>query len=102
MVILLHREPSYSHEAFVERLRADHAPMATDLPGLERYSTAVPSDPEAASVDGISELYFESRAAMAEAFETDLGRRVQADAAEFMRIEDNETLVLDEAVHVDR
>lgn len=102
MVILLHKQDSYSHEEFAERLQDEHAPMAEGLPGLERYSTAIPSDPEAASVDGISELYFESGKAMAEAFETEAGQRVQADAAEFMRVDENETLVLDETVHVER
>jgi uncharacterized protein (TIGR02118 family) len=102
MVIFLNRAESYSHEEFVERLREDHAPMAEDMPGLLEYSTAIPDDPEAASVDGISELYFEDRASMAAAFDSEVGEAVQADAAEFMRVADNETLVVDEQVHVER
>jgi uncharacterized protein (TIGR02118 family) len=102
MVILLNRDESLTHEEFVERLREHHVPIGERLPGLVRYATSVPSDPERAAYDGISELYFEDAAAMGEAFESEAGEDLQADAAEFMRVEDNETLVVDEAVHVER
>ncbi|PSP81067.1 EthD family reductase [Halobacteriales archaeon QS_1_68_20] len=102
MVILLVRDEESSHEEFVERLRAEHVPIAEDLPGLVEYRTSVPSDPERAEYDGISELYFEDPAAMGEAFDSEVGERVQADAAEFMQVERNETLVVDEEVHVER
>lgn len=102
MVILLNKRPEDSHEEFVRYLREEHVPLAEELPGLEYYSTAVPSDPERAAYDGIAELYFEDGAAMSEAFDSEVGERVQADAGEFMAVEQNETLVLEEEVHFER
>ncbi len=102
IVILLVADEELSHEEFVWRLREEHVPIAEDLPGLVEYRTSVPSDPERAAYDGISELYFEDPAAMGEAFDSEAGERVQADAAEFMQVQQNETLVVDETVHVER
>jgi len=98
MVILLTADPAMDQEAFVERLREEHAPLAEDLPNLQRYVTSVPDDPSEAAYDGVSELWFDSAAEMAAAFDSEAGAAVQADAAEF--VADRETLVVDEAVHV--
>lgn len=97
MVILMTADPEMDQDAFVERLRAEHAPMAEDLPNLRRYVTSVLDDPEEAAYDGVSELWFDSAADMAAAFDSEVGEAVQADAAEF--VADQETLVVDEAVH---
>lgn len=101
MIILLVRDDSLSHEAFAERLREEHVPIAEDLPGLVEYRTSLPRDPERSAYDGVSELYFEDGAAMGEAFDSEVGQEVQADAAEFMDVEANETLVVDEETHVE-
>jgi len=99
MVILLTAPEETPHEEFVRRLRADHAPMAAELPGLERYVTSVPDDPAESAYDAVSELWFDSTADMAAAFDSEAGAAVQADADEF--VADRETLVVDESVHVD-
>lgn len=100
MVNLLDRKEGLSHEEFVERWRGSHAEMAADLPGLQRYVTSVPRDPERAAYDGIVELWFEDSAAMSDAFESEVGRAVQADAAEFADVEAGPTMVVEEQVHV--
>ncbi|MDH5020928.1 EthD family reductase [Halobacterium rubrum] len=98
MVQLLVKRDDYSHEAFVERWRGEHADMARDLPGLQKYVTAVPNDPERSSHDGVVELYFEDMDALAAAFDSELGEAVQADAAEFADMDAGETLYVEEQV----
>lgn len=98
MVQLLVKRDDYTHEEFVERWRGEHADMAEDLPGLQRYVTAVPNDPERSSHDGVVELYFEDMDALADAFDSELGQAVQADAAEFADMDAGETLYVEEQV----
>jgi uncharacterized protein (TIGR02118 family) len=98
MVQLLVKRDDYTHEEFVERWRGEHAEMAKDLPNLQKYTTAVPNDPERSSHDGVVELYFENMGALAEAFESEIGQAVQADAAEFADMEAGETLYVEEQV----
>jgi len=98
MVQLLVKRDDYTHEEFVERWRGEHAEMARDLPGLQRYVTAVPNDPERSSHDGVVELYFEDMDALADAFDSEVGQAVQADAAEFADMDAGETLYVEERV----
>jgi hypothetical protein len=44
------------------------------------------------------ELYFEDMDALAEAFDSELGQAVQADAAEFADVDAGETLYVEERV----
>lgn len=98
MIQLLVRRDDYTHEEFVERWRGEHAELAKDLPGLRRYATAVPNDPERSSHDGVVELTFENMGALADAFESETGQAVQADAAEFADVDAGETLYVEERV----
>jgi uncharacterized protein (TIGR02118 family) len=98
MIQLLVKRDDYTHEAFVERWRGEHADMAEDLPGLQKYVTAVPNDPERSSHDGVVELHFEDMDALAAAFDSELGQAVQADAAEFADMDAGETLYVEEQV----
>ncbi|SFB67676.1 conserved hypothetical protein [Halobiforma haloterrestris] len=101
MVELLVRKDGYSHAEFVERWQGDHAEIARELPGLQRYSTSVPTDPEAVEYDGVLELTVEDEAALNEAFASDVGREAQADAAEFVDVGAGPRLIVEETVHVD-
>jgi len=101
IVDLLVRKDGYSHEDFVERWQGDHADLAKDLPGLERYVTSVPTQPDDVEFDGILELYFEDMAALAEAFDSDIAAEVQEDAAEFIDLEAGPRLVVEETVQLD-
>ncbi|MFC3478897.1 EthD family reductase [Halobacterium litoreum] len=98
MVQLLVKRDDYTHEEFVQRWRGEHAAMAKDLPNLRKYVTAVPNDPERSSHDGVVELYFEDMGALAEAFDSEIGEAVQADAAEFADMDAGETLYVEEQV----
>ena len=98
MVQLLVRRDDHTHEEFVERWRGEHADLAKELPNLQQYTTAVPNDPERSSHDGVVELYFEDMAALKEAFDSEVGREVQADAAAFADVDAGETLYVEERV----
>lgn len=101
MVDFLVRADGYSHEEFAERWQGEHAAIAQDLPGLRKYTTSVPTNPDAAEYDGVLELYFDDAAALNAAFESEIGQAVQADAAEFIDLEAGPTLVVDETVQLD-
>ncbi|WP_255170849.1 EthD domain-containing protein [Natrononativus amylolyticus] len=100
-VNVLVRREGLSHEEFVERWTGDHAELASELPGLRRYTTSVPTDPEQSSHDGIVELYFDDMGALGAAFESDAGQAVQDDAAEFVDMERSERLIVEETVQLD-
>ncbi|WP_416841612.1 EthD domain-containing protein [Haloferax sp. DFSO52] len=102
LVNLVVRKPDYSHEEFVERWTGEHADIAKELPGLQKYSTSLPTDPERSSYDGIVELYFEDMDALKTAFSSETGERVNADAAQFIDMEQGPTLYVDETVQLDR
>ena len=101
IVDLLVRADGYSHEEFAERWQGDHADIAKDLPGLKRYVTSVPTRPEDAEYDGVLELYFEDMASLGEAFDSDIGAKVQSDAAEFIDLEAGPRLIVEETVQFD-
>ncbi|GAA0191527.1 EthD family reductase [Halobaculum roseum] len=101
LAITLRRGEDMSVEEFREYYREEHAPLAADLPGLERYSVSFPADPESASYDALAELYFPDDETMAAAFDSELGREVTADAETFADMDAAERVVLDEEVVVD-
>lgn len=102
IVDLLVRKDGYTHEEFVDRWQGDHAELAKNLPGLQRYVTSVPTKPEKAAYDGILELYFDDMAALSEAFDSELAENVQADAAEFIDLGTGPRLIVEETVQLDK
>ncbi|QLD86862.1 EthD family reductase [Natronomonas halophila] len=98
LVNLLVRQDGLSHEAFVDYWLNEHAPLAEDLPGVERYATSVPADPEKAAYDGIAELYLAAETTVGDVFGSDAGQRVQADTENFVDGDAGEILVVDETV----
>lgn len=101
IVEFLHRKEEYSHEEFVKRWRGKHAELAKELPGLQHYSTAVPTDSEKADYDGVLELGFDDMAALGAAFESEAGQELQADAEEFVDVGAGPRMIVDETVHLD-
>jgi len=101
LVEMLHRAEGYSHEEFVERWQGEHAEIAKELPGLQYYSTSVPTDPEKADYDGVLELGFEDMAALGAAFESEAGQELQADAEEFVDVGAGPRMLVEETVHVE-
>lgn len=78
-IILLTRGEGRSHDEFRTWWLDGHAPLARQLPGLRRLVFNVVDDTEA-EVDGVSELWFDSRAAFDAAYESEIGRHVAADS----------------------
>ena len=101
LAITLSRTEGTSVEEFERYYREEHAPLAADLPGLERYTVSFPEDPESASYDALAELWFPDAETMAEAFGSELGREVTADAESFADMDAAERVVLDEHVVVE-
>ncbi|PSQ18229.1 EthD family reductase [Halobacteriales archaeon QS_8_69_26] len=56
---LLVRKDGMTHEEFRDHWLNEHVPIAREIPGVVRYTTTVPTDPEHAEFDGIADLYFE-------------------------------------------
>ncbi|RQG98093.1 EthD domain-containing protein [Natrarchaeobius chitinivorans] len=53
------RQDGMSHEEFLDYWQNHHTPIAREIEGVVRYTTVLPTDPDAAEFDGVAELYFE-------------------------------------------
>lgn len=89
-VILLTRRDDMTADDFRRWWLDEHAPLARQLPGCRRLVfNLVEALPDASdrplSCDGISELWFDSRATFDAAYTTELGRRVAADSSAHVR-----------------
>jgi uncharacterized protein (TIGR02118 family) len=82
-IILLARRDDLSPEAFRSWWLNDHAPLAAQLPNVRRivFNACAETD----EYDGISELWFDSRADFEAAYATDLGKSVAADSMAHVR-----------------
>lgn len=80
-MILLSRREDLSHDQFVAWWTEEHAPLAAQLPGVRRVVfNVVDEGAEAGGIDGISELWFDSRADFETAYATEVGVAVAADS----------------------
>jgi uncharacterized protein (TIGR02118 family) len=89
---LLTRKPHLSHEEFVRHWLEIHAPLAHAVPGVRRYvqnhivderhRADIPTTEVA--VDGVAELWFDDRDAMARANASPEAKRLHADGALFI------------------
>ena len=77
-MILLSRRDGMTHEEFTAWWFDEHAPLAAQLPGVRRivFNACTPND----DVDGISELWFDDRAAFDAAYAEPHGQAVAADS----------------------
>ena len=98
LVNLLVRQDGLSHEEFVDYWLTEHAPLAEDLPGVRKYTTAIPADPDKAAYDGIAELYLDADASVGDVFASEAGQQVQADTENFLDDDAGKVLVVDETV----
>lgn len=82
-IILLARRDDMSHAEFVNWWFDEHAPLAAQLPNVRRivFNEVADSD----ELDGVSELWFDSRADFDAAYATDLGKQVAADSMAHVR-----------------
>jgi uncharacterized protein (TIGR02118 family) len=80
-IIVLSRRTDMTHDEFVHWWLEEHAPLAARLPGLRRLVfNVVDVSPAEAGTDGISELWFDSRADFDAAYATRIGKAVAADS----------------------
>lgn len=91
VVILDQKRAELSHEEFRTYWLEEHAPLARELPGLRKYTVSLPASPADHPYQGIAELWFDDTEAATQAFDTDIGQEVQADAEMFV---DPETKVI--------
>jgi uncharacterized protein (TIGR02118 family) len=82
-IILLSRRDDMTHEQFLSWWFDEHAPLAAQLPGVRRIVFNASHDHD--SVDGVSELWFDTRADFDAAYATELGTRVAADSMAHVR-----------------
>ena len=89
---LLTRKDGWTHEQFVHHWLTIHAPLAHAVPGLRRYvqshileERARPDIPSTdVAVDGIAELWYDDREAMARANASPEAKALHADGALFI------------------
>lgn len=96
-VILLTRAEGASREEFRRWWLEQHAPLARQLPGLRRLVFDVVEGDDQ-GVDGVSELWFDSRAAFDAAYGSEIGERVAADS--LANVSRRVRLLVDEHVQV--
>jgi uncharacterized protein (TIGR02118 family) len=79
---LMKRKEGMAFADFRKWLLDEHVAFARNLPGLRKYTAnALLKENPDAPYDGITELFFDSEQAMADAFATDAGKAAGGDAA---------------------
>lgn len=80
-MIMLTRRADMTHEQFVTWWLDEHVPLASGLPHVRKVVlNVVDEGHEEAGIDGVSELWFDSRADFDAAYATDIGRATAADS----------------------
>lgn len=102
LVEFLVKKPELTREEFETYWLETHSPLAADLPGVKRYVTSLPTEPERSEFDGVLELYFEDREALSAAFDSEVGETVLTDAEEFLEVGAGPRMIVEESVQVDR
>ncbi|WP_058365664.1 EthD family reductase [Haloparvum sedimenti] len=95
------RKEELSHAEFADYWLHDHSPIAKEMPGLKRYVTSLPADPEQSEYDGVLELYFEDMDALSAAFDSEAGQRTMADAESFLQVGAGPRMIVEETVQLD-
>ena len=91
-ISLLTRKEGWTHEAFMKHWIEVHAPLAHAVPGLRRYVQSHiveerrrPDIPATeVEIDGIAELWYDDREAMARAIASAESKALHADGALFI------------------
>lgn len=85
VMILLTRRADLTHEEFVQWWLGEHLQLASCMPHVgEVRLNVVDESYDEAGVDGIGELWFDSRADMEAAYGSEAGQAVTADALAHM------------------
>jgi uncharacterized protein (TIGR02118 family) len=80
-MIMLTRRGDLTHAEFVDWWLKEHSPLASSLPHLRKLVfNVVDPGAEEAGIDGVSELWFDSKADFEAAYATDIGKATAADS----------------------
>jgi uncharacterized protein (TIGR02118 family) len=101
LVVGLVCKDDMSIEEFEEHWNEEHAPQASEIPHMNRYTTAVALDPDDSEYDGIAELYFDSPEDIDKAVESEAMQWALDDLENFTETDQNTQMVLDETVQVE-
>jgi uncharacterized protein (TIGR02118 family) len=96
-IILLTRRADMTPDEFRRWWLDEHAPLARGLPGVQRLVFNLVEN-EDAGYDGVSELWFASRADLEAAYATEHGARVAADT--LAHVASRVRLLVDERVQI--
>ncbi len=77
-MILLTRRADMTSQEFANWWLDEHAPRARELPGVREIRFNLVIDAE--DIDGVAELWFDSRADFEAAYATDVGKAVAQDS----------------------
>ncbi|MFC6836888.1 EthD family reductase [Halomarina ordinaria] len=99
IVFGLNRTEGMDREEFERYYLEEHAPMAEEMPNVERYTVAFAD--EGAPYDALAEVFFADREALDAALDSEAGRAAGADIANFADTDDVLQLVAEETVVVD-
>ncbi len=93
-MILLKRSEEMSFEAFTQWWLVEHAPLARQLPGLQKAVFNLVSGEGEGEYDGVSELWFETQSDFENAYASEVGQAVAADS--MARVSKRERLLVNE------
>lgn len=80
-MIMLTRRADMTHEEFVRWWLEDHVPLASGLPDVRRVVLNVVDEGyDEAGIDGVSELWFDTRADFEAAYASEVGTATAADS----------------------
>lgn len=80
-MILLTRRDDMTHEEFVRWWLDEHVPLASGLPNVRRVILNVVDEGyDEAGIDGVSELWFDTRADFDAAYASEVGKATAADS----------------------
>lgn len=99
VVITLVRQDGLSADEFATRWREEHAPIAEELPHLQKYTISEPVDD--AEIDGVAQLFYDSLDDFHASMESDVADRVREDTAKFTDTAAGDQYVVRETVRVD-
>lgn len=101
LVELLVRREGLTHAEFADYWLNEHSAIAERLPGVKKYTTSLPTDPERSEYDGVLELYFEDMDTLRAVFDSEAGAETLADAEEFLDVGAGPRMIVEETVQVD-
>ncbi|MFD1562202.1 EthD family reductase [Haloarchaeobius amylolyticus] len=105
MIILSPRKEGLTHEECIEYLEQEHVSLVEELPGLKRFTTSIPFDPErigypldpdGTRFDVMAKLQFESLDDLQAAFDSEPGQAVLRDAQNFVDVDGGVMIAIDD------